>query len=136
VVVILMIAALATMQAGKPWEKYQQADEALRLETWVTRGEAATGEQFSIRIKDLNNKVDYTPKVWIAGNYQAVKTIPYRRDKRLYRFDCRNETMQLLSFTAWKADGSVHSSWDGSSFATNVVPGTLAELWLRAVCPH
>jgi hypothetical protein len=76
-------------------------------------------------------------EVWVRGQHEGDKSVPYRRSLTLYRFTCAQGTNRYaaVQFVAYDANGETVEQWERSAAASKAaVPGSKEEAFADAVC--
>lgn len=76
-------------------------------------------------------------EVWVRGQHEGDKSVPYRRSLTLYRFSCARGVNRYaaVQFVAYDANGKTVEQWERSAAASKAaVPGSTEEAFADAVC--
>jgi hypothetical protein len=105
-------------------------------ESWVDYGESGTGSVYSLDLDTLA-KSGNTVIVWSKADHSKDAKEPARETKTRYRIDCFNQTLTMLIWIDYKADGTVIQSHMLNTYeqeARPAVPGSLGESLVQLVC--
>lgn len=102
--------------------------------TWVTTGTDATGTGYGMRLEDLMSQTANYRTIWIRADHGSDKSVPFRTTKMKVSFNCQQQTYSVGTTVRYRADGSVYPWPSPSSAMVDVVPGSIAEHWLKQAC--
>lgn len=102
--------------------------------TWVTAGSETSGSDYGMRLEDLMNQTGNYRTIWMRGDHRSDKSVPYRTTKMRVSFNCEQQTYSVGTTVRYKEDGSVYPWPNPSPRTMDVVPGSVAEEWLRIAC--
>lgn len=103
---------------------------------WVSAGTDSTGSRYAIRMEDMKEpKKSAYKTVWLRGEHQKDKTRPYRTSKFRLTVNCEAKTSSNGTWVNYRADGSIHSTGQGSALHyTDIIPGSIGDQWRKMIC--
>ncbi|WP_179640937.1 surface-adhesin E family protein [Sphingomonas guangdongensis] len=103
---------------------------------WVFVTISNDNSVYKIRERD-RQRITGVGSFWTEANHLLNKTVQYRKTKTLNRIDCPNETITLVSFTNYKADGGVLDTDNIPTYQQStapIVPDSIADHFMQFVC--
>lgn len=122
----------------EPWERDWSTAHP-RETDYFEIGVSTTGERWSIQNLSLvRARGRSNPDAWVQVDYRAVRTERARRGVFFMRANCATQQIGTAHATRYGASGDVLSTQDIPDYAIRyerVIPGTMAWIVLRSLCP-
>jgi hypothetical protein len=105
--------------------------------SWIRIAEDASLTVWFLDVSSIKHAGN-TVRFWTKHDHSKNRDVAHREDKKLWRMDCAADTVQLLSYTQYNANGGVVSSQTIPEYSSytkvQIPPGTIAADIQRIVC--
>lgn len=101
---------------------------------WVNLNAVGRKDDYAILASDLMERKDWGVSAWIRGYHLRNPSVKYRVTKTKVNFDCQRRMYQRADWVAYSASGEVIDSDNERRDAQEIVPGSVAENWIKVIC--